>query len=71
MKTTIRRLRKLENRFLPEIKTDHKQVLLDRLSAMHRRLAAAQENGECRKPFELAQVQDALHAYFEERRLRT
>jgi hypothetical protein len=71
MNTTIRRLRKLENRFGPEIETDHKQLLLDRLSAMHLRLAAAQENGECRQPVELAQVQDALRAYFDGRRLRT
>lgn len=46
MKTIIRRLHRLENRFCPPVETESTRRLRRRLEAARRRLAEARERGE-------------------------
>jgi hypothetical protein len=46
MKTIIRRLRRLEDRFCPPVETESDRHLLARIEAGRRRLAEAKERGE-------------------------
>jgi hypothetical protein len=46
MKTIIRRLRRLEDRFGPAVETESDRQLLARIEAGRRRLAKAKERGE-------------------------